>query len=50
MTEQYNKLCLKCELKCKQNADIILLGCPNFIKKPQQIEIKFSFPKKGKKK
>ncbi len=44
--KEINKLCENCELTCKQLATTILLGCPHFVKKPQQIEIKFSYPRK----
>jgi hypothetical protein len=45
---RYNKLCEKCLNNCKQSPDKILLGCPNYQFKPQQLEIKFKFPKKEK--
>lgn len=41
-----NNLCKKCERKCKQAKNVIVLGCPNFSKKPVQLEIKFSYYKK----
>jgi len=41
-----NKLCVKCINDCKQSSDTILLGCPNYQFKPQQMEFKFKFPKK----
>jgi len=44
-----NRLCQKCIHDCKQSADVILLGCPNFEYKPQQLEFKFKYPKKRKK-
>lgn len=43
---EINKLCAKCERKCKQSAETILLGCPNFSFKPQQLEINFKYSKK----
>ena len=48
--KKINKLCAKCIGRCKQSSDIILLKCPNFEKKPVQMEFKFAFPKKSKKK
>lgn len=44
--KQINKLCLKCLRKCKQSGQTELLTCPNFEKKPQQLE--FNFKKKKK--
>jgi len=47
--KKINKLCQRCVNKCKQSADAILLSCPNYEYKPQQLEFKFSFRKKRKK-
>jgi len=49
MNREINKLCIKCTRKCKQSAETLLLGCPNFEMKPQQLEIKFSFSGKNSK-
>ncbi len=40
-----NKLCAKCMKKCKQSAEVILLTCPNFEQRPEQLEIKFGSKK-----
>ena len=48
--QKINKLCAKCTRKCKQSSDIILVKCPNFEKKAVQMEFKFAFPKKSRKK
>lgn len=42
---EINKLCDRCERSCKQTAATILLSCPNFVKKPKQMEFKFSYSK-----
>jgi len=49
-SQKINKLCAKCAGKCKQASDTILLKCPNFEKKAVQMEFKFAFPKKSRKK
>lgn len=45
-----NTLCKKCERSCKQSKDVTLVDCPNFIRKAEQLVIKFDIPKKRKKK
>ena len=46
--KKINRLCVKCINKCKQTEETILLGCPNYEFKPQQLEIIFKYPKRKK--
>ncbi|HCX72626.1 MAG TPA: hypothetical protein DHM37_02825 [Candidatus Cloacimonas sp.] len=46
--QNINKLCKKCIHNCKQTFEVILLGCPNFEYKSQQLEFKFVYPKRVK--
>jgi len=44
--KKINKLCSTCYKKCKQSAEVILLGCPNYEYEPQQLELKFRYRRK----
>ena len=48
--QKINKLCARCLKKCKQASTSILIKCPHFEKKSVQMEFKFAFPKKSRKK
>jgi len=43
--KEYNKLCETCVKECKQPYKAILISCPNYKKKPKQLEFKFKFKK-----
>jgi len=45
---EFNSLCQRCLNKCKQTKEIKLLGCPDYEKKPQQLQFNFSYRKKKK--
>jgi hypothetical protein len=40
-----NNLCCKCVKECKQPYNVVLVVCPKFKKKPQQLEFKFKYKK-----
>jgi len=48
-TIDINKLCLRCLNACKQSEQVLLLHCPRYEYKPEQLEIKFP-AKRNKKK
>jgi|GEM_PF-6700016 hypothetical protein len=43
--QEINKLCEKCIKECKQPYNAMLIACPNFKKKPKQLEFQFKFRK-----
>ncbi|MFA7631815.1 MAG: hypothetical protein WCY21_06965 [Candidatus Cloacimonadaceae bacterium] len=42
---KYNKLCLRCEKKCKQAAHLTIISCPDFVAKPVQMTVPLVFPR-----
>ena len=42
---EINTLCEKCSRKCKQNKETLLVSCPKFKQKPQQLTFNFSMKK-----
>lgn len=45
-----NSICGKCTRRCKQYHYVQILACPNFDPIPVQLEIKFVFHRKPRKK
>lgn len=43
--KEFNKLCETCCKECKQAPKVVLISCPNYKKKPKQLEFKFKFKK-----
>jgi hypothetical protein len=41
-----NRLCKKCQKKCKQTEGTLLLTCPSFKQGPVQLTLDFKEPKK----
>lgn len=42
---KYNKLCERCENKCKQAAHLTIISCPDFVPKPVQLTVPLVFPR-----
>jgi len=42
---EINILCEKCSRKCKQNKETLLVSCPKFKQKPQQLTFNFKYEK-----